>query len=64
MRIIERPKISGEDWFYLVCEVCGERFLIAPQEMNANGKIKCEFCPNICRKEDLKDETQTEEIKT
>jgi len=53
MKIIERPKISGESWLRIECDLCGQFFLVAPNEYTANGKIKCEYCPNICRKEDI-----------
>ena len=53
MKIIERPKISGEEWALIECDLCGQKFLLAPNEYTANGKIKCEFCPNICMKENI-----------
>ena len=62
MKIIERPKISGADWLLIQCDKCEQQFLVAPQEINANGSIKCEFCPNICRKEDIKDILAEENI--
>lgn len=58
MRVIEKPCISGEEWLLIKCDHCEQQFLLAPNEANANGSIKCEFCPHICRKEDIKDETK------
>ena len=55
MRIIERPQISGEEWLLIKCDHCEQQFLLAPNEYQANGQVKCEFCPNICRREDIED---------
>ena len=59
MKIIERPQISGESWLLIKCEHCEQNFLLAPNEQNGENNVKCEFCPNICRMEDLKNENDT-----
>jgi hypothetical protein len=58
VKIIERPKISGEEWLLIICDRCEQKFLVAPNEFNANGSIKCEFCPNIERKENIDSVTE------
>ena len=58
MKIIEHPQISNVDWWLVLDDDgCGHQFLVAPDERK-NGYVKCEYCPNVNRVENIKDESK------
>lgn len=64
MKIIERPHVGEQEWLLIKCDRCEQQFLVAPNEVSADGLVKCEFCPNVCRKEYIEDVSKENSEKT